>query len=401
MKLHIDFDSYFVNAQRRIETRLINKACVIYAGSDEDFFDQKANYKASKIAFMSSIEIEQNPIKSIDYKHFTAIAVSYEAKKYGIKVGDKLNEAFKKCPNLLISRSNLSYYKSLSNEVREFLISQIPVIEQFSIDEFFGDLAGFKKDDEAFEFAKYLQNELLNRFKLPASIGISYSKWSAKLLTDLAKPFGIKYETNMQSVIKGLDISYFPGIGKQIQKYLRNYGVNTLDELVEKSFLLDKYGKNGTKLLARIKGIDNEAVSELKDTKSHGISKSFKPINDFCELQRRMKILTRYLNIWLVNHEYHPKKIDISVKYGAKYEHTSLEIAQPLDEKNLLKTAQLGLEKILPKNTMVYYLGISAMQLEKEYESNLFNDTSKSEKLNKTLNDLRNKFGISCINYGK
>lgn len=402
MKLHIDFDSYFVNAERLINEELRNVPCVIYAGSNEDFFTQDAKYVENKIAFMTSIEVNKTPIKNIDYKHFTAIAVSYEAKKYGIKVGDKLNIAYQKCPNLKIARSNIRHYKELSFKVKTFLESKIPVIEQFSIDEFFGDLEGFKKDTEALDYAKYLQKELLEKFGLPASIGINHSKWGAKFLTDLAKPFGIRMEYDMQNAIKGVDIKDFAGIGKEIQKYLRAYGVNTLDELLQKEYLLDKYGKHGKKIIARIKGIDNEKVEEIKDIKSHAISKSFKPISDYEELRRRIKILARYLSVWISKNGFHPRKIDVSIKYGANYEHTSLNLIQPFSEKNLLENSLKGFEILMKnaKNNNVYYLGISANSLDKTYCEDIFNTNEKSKKLNETLSKIRDKFGINCIKYG-
>ena len=125
------------------------------------------------------------------------------------------------------------------------------MIEQFSIDEFFGDLEGFKKDTEALDYAKYLQKELLDKFGLPASIGINNSKWGAKFLTDLAKPFGIRMEYDMQNAIKGIDIKDFAGIGKEIQKYLRAYGVNTLDELLQKEHLLDSICDKGRACVPR------------------------------------------------------------------------------------------------------------------------------------------------------
>lgn len=401
MKLHIDFDSYFVNAQRLLNKELCNTPCVIYAGSDEEFFNQIANYTDNKIAFMSSIEVARSENKAIDYKHFTAIAVSYEAKKYGVKVGDKLNIAYQKCPNLKIARSNIRFYKELSFKVKQFLESKIPVIEQFSIDEFFGDLEGFKKDVEVLDYAKYLQKELLNKFGLPASIGINNSKWGAKFLTDLAKPFGIRMEYDLSNAIQGVDISAFAGIGKEIQKYLRAYGVNTLDELVKKEYLLDKYGKNGKKIIARIKGIDNEKLESIKDTKSHAISKSFKPINDYDELRRRIKILARYLCVWIAKNKFHPRKIDVSIKYGSKLDHIGLDINQPFDEKNLIQTALQGFEKLM-KNTngsSVYYLGISANNLDKTYSENIFNNNEKAQKLNAAINSIRDRFGISCIKY--
>lgn len=407
MKLHIDFDSYFVNAERVKNKELIGVPCVIFAGSNDDFFDLNPIFDNDKISFMGNIIVDKTPLKNIDYKHFTVIAASYEAKKFGIKVGDKLNEAFRKYPDLKIARSNIRYYKELSYKVKQFLQTKLPVIEQFSIDEFFADLAGFKKDDEVLDYAKYIQKELLKKFELPASIGISKSKWSAKLLTDLAKPFGIKYEPDIKNSLVGIDIKNFAGIGKATQNYLRSYGINTLDELIKRPEVLNKYGKNGSKLLARVLGEDNEEVGEENKLKSHAISKSFKPINDIAELRRRVKILSRYLCVWISKNKLHPRKLEVSIKYNTKFDNVNLSLNQPFYEKNLIEKSLEGFEMLL-KNTHqrhinVYYLGLSVSNLDKTYSENIFDSTNneKAAKLNETLSVLRERFGINSIKYGE
>ena len=66
-------------------------------------------------------------------------------------------------------------------------------MEQFSIDEFFGDVTGWIKDEDVYEFAVKLKQKIKNDLGLPVSIGVSQSKWIAKLATEFAKPFGVRY----------------------------------------------------------------------------------------------------------------------------------------------------------------------------------------------------------------
>ncbi|WP_267524352.1 hypothetical protein [Campylobacter sp. MG1] len=399
MKIHIDFDTYFVSVERIYNQNLNNIPCAIFTGYDENFFNNKINFNECDIAFMNNLESKQSQQK-IDYRHLTIIALSNEAKKFGIKVGDKANNALIKCPELKLIQSNINLYKNTSKKVKIFLQSKIPILEQFSIDEFFGDLDGFKKDNEVLEYAQYLQNELITKFKLPASIGISKSKWSAKLLTDLAKPFGIYYETDINKVINGLDISYFPGIGKKMQNHLRIYGINTLDKVISNPNILNKYGKYGQKLLLRIQGIDNEEVLEKRNIKSHGISKNFKPIDDIQELTRRVKILSRYLCIWISKKQLHPKKLILEIKFENKTINHSEYLSQPFYEKNLIATALKSFQILIKKiNFKVHYIGLNVYNLEENYSESLFNPKEKEYKLNKTINNLREKFGIECIKY--
>ncbi|MGZ8882954.1 MAG: Y-family DNA polymerase [Nitrososphaeraceae archaeon] len=70
--------------------------------------------------------------------HGIVIAKSYECKPYGIKTGTTLSDALRMCPNLLVVQGDHLFYQLLSGELREFLQTKIPVLEQYSIDEFPG-----------------------------------------------------------------------------------------------------------------------------------------------------------------------------------------------------------------------------------------------------------------------
>jgi DNA polymerase-4 len=55
---------------------------------------------------------------------------------------------------------NYPLYHELSSKLKELLEKEIPLIEQFSIDEFFGDVSGYIDEDEAEDFAYYLKKDI-------------------------------------------------------------------------------------------------------------------------------------------------------------------------------------------------------------------------------------------------
>jgi DNA polymerase-4 len=57
--------------------------------------------------------------------------------------------------------SNYPLYHKLSHKIHAFISAQIPQVEQYSIDEFFGDVSGWKNDEEVYAFAKELQAKIL------------------------------------------------------------------------------------------------------------------------------------------------------------------------------------------------------------------------------------------------
>ena len=68
-----------------------------------------------------------------------------------------VNEALKLCPNLKMIPPKYNLYDELSSKLKELLELEIPLIEQFSIDEFFGDLTAYIKEDETEDFVRKLK----------------------------------------------------------------------------------------------------------------------------------------------------------------------------------------------------------------------------------------------------
>ena len=108
--------------------------------------------------------------------HGIVIAKSYEAKSYGIKTGTPLGKALRMCPNLHIVSSDHLFYQQLSSKLKHFLEERIPVLEQYNIDEFWGELGRWVSEEETRLFIENLQKEILETFNLPMSIGASSSK---------------------------------------------------------------------------------------------------------------------------------------------------------------------------------------------------------------------------------
>lgn len=156
MKLHMDLDCYFVSAERTRYPFLKGRPVVIVKGSDKRIFsgEKKEGVLLKESgAFNSVLEFTNSyntgsilsiwrdlfldPDGSI---HGIVITKSYEAKAYGIQTGTPLREALLLCPALCILPSDHLYYQHLSFKLKSFLETKIPLLEQYSIDEFFGDV---------------------------------------------------------------------------------------------------------------------------------------------------------------------------------------------------------------------------------------------------------------------
>ncbi len=331
MILHLDLDSFFASAHRTVDSRLKDIPIAVGGRSNLKIFEKKQVgiklYNTNSGAFVNPIFYND---KNIDFKTFFVdnidgkekirgiiTTASYEARAYGVKTGMSVNEALGCCPHLVVIPPQYLLYHDLSHRLHTFLKKEIPEIEQFSIDEFFGDVKGWIEDDEVLEFAHYLKKSIYKEFKLPISIGISSGKWIAKLATEFAKPNGVYMvkKDEIEHFIHDIPIEKFPGIGRGYENRLRKHFITKLGDVKENKMLFYKWGKPGIQLYHRIIGDDYEGISKANDRKSIGISRTFDPIKSREEVARRISILARHIVFLVVKQKVNPTTYYISIKY--------------------------------------------------------------------------------------
>ncbi|MGJ0299477.1 DNA polymerase Y family protein [Aliarcobacter cryaerophilus] len=424
MKIHLDLDCYFVSAERTRYPFLKDKNVVVAKSSDKKIFskDKKQGVILGDTgAFNSVLEFKNsydtnNILKAwknefLDENgdiHGIVIAKSYECKPYGIKTGTPLREAIYMCPNLIIIPSDHLFYQQLSQKLKTYLEFKIPVLEQYSIDEFFGDLNGWVKNSDTLEFIKDLRDDIKEKFDLPITIGASKSKWIAKLITDRIKPFGVYAleESMVLDYTKDIDVNDFPGIGRAISKKLADYRVKTLGELRARPNLLYLYGKTGVELYERICGTDNERVIPYSDRRGIGISRNFKAIIDRNEIYRRVMILARYLSYTITKLNLNPTTFYFKIRYeyGIKNSQSITE-NRLFNEKFLIDLAKFMIKKLDTRlNYKIHYIAISASNFASDHNIKTFclidyKKDLKYKALNENLLKVRDKYGIDIVKY--
>ncbi len=78
-------------------------------------------------------------------RHGIILAKSIPAKKYNILTGESIFEAKTKCPGLIIAPPNYGLYMQCSTAFGDVLREYSPLVEQYSIDEYFLDYTGMEK----------------------------------------------------------------------------------------------------------------------------------------------------------------------------------------------------------------------------------------------------------------
>ncbi len=332
MFLHLDLDTFFVSAHRSRDISLNNRPVAVGGRSNLKIFEKEKVgirlYNANQGAFVNPVFYND---KQNDFEHFfvdykkdgsrkirgIVVTSSYEARARGVKTGMPLAQALQLCPDMEVIVPDYMLYHDLSHRLHLFLEQEIPKIEQFSIDEFFGDLSGWIGEEEVFAYATHLKALIWQKFRLPISIGISPSKWIAKLATKYAKPNGVLLvrKSEIPDFIEDLPIKAFPGIGRGFAKRLEKHFIITLGEASRAKKLFYSWKKPGRVLYHRIVGDDREGISVQNDRKSIGISRTFDPLSDRREVLRRVLILARHIVFLVLRHQVNPTSYYLKVNY--------------------------------------------------------------------------------------
>jgi len=421
MKIHIDIDCFFVSAERTLDPSLLGKPVGVGGRSDQHIFSKKSTRQTMSLAnngafvmsfFQDSPSSGQNDLnKFIDPDGrvrgiFTTS--SYEARAFGIKTGTTINEALQKCPHIIVKKPNMKLYQKLSHDLHNFLRLRIPLLEQGSIDEFYGDLEGWIEDENVPAFIEVLKLEVMEKLKLPLSIGAAKSKYTAKLATNAAKPFGCKtvFEHEVDDFIHDIKLVNFPGIGKKTASRLHGYGLETLGDIQKAKELFLHQTKSTWELYQRVCGIDNTPIEKEHIRKSIGISRTFDPIRDRHEAKRRLTILSRHLAIAIMRMEVIPTNFHVGVSYELRERGKANITLNRLFSEKFFKdiTLKLFQEADSSPSLRIIRISISTSAFTTHSHRALslinFEDDQKQHRLTLGTKKLREKYGLDTLRWG-
>jgi DNA polymerase-4 len=418
MIIHLDLDCFFASCERLHNPSLIGKRLVVGGRGDPFIFDKKPAQAKKLITLNSGAFVPSLFHAAHDSSHYfndgdkirgIVMTASYEARAFGVKTGMSLHEALRLCPDLILVPPNHLLYHTISHELMEYLATFIPVMEQYSIDEMFGDLRGWIEEEETEYFIIHLQKQITERFNLPVSIGASSSKWIAKLATSTAKPYGTRViqKSEIKEFVKNIPIDEFPGVGKAYSLKMANYGIKTIGDAWESETLITSWGRSGRDLYARFTGCDNESVSVRKSRKGIGMSRSMDhPVKERSELYRRISVMVRHWSHTIMKLGVNPTTYSFSLGYvnwgHSKKQYTTYRLFNEHFIQHFAheKFKELDLYPHIP----VHYIAMSATKFT-DHDPKTFNileyeNDTRMRSLTDAVTQMREKYGIDILRGG-
>ena len=208
---------------------------------------------------------------------------SYEARVFGARSAMPMHQARRLIGvTAVVLPPRGVVYGVASRRVFDTVRSLVPVVEQLSYDEGFGEppqLAGASAEDvEA--FSESLRRRVRDETGLVASVGAGSGKQIAKIASGLAKPDGVRVvrRAEEQSLLAVLPVRRLWGIGPVAEEKLNRLGIETIGQLAaltdaEVANILGATVGPALHLLAR--GVDDRPVAERAEAKQISSESTF------------------------------------------------------------------------------------------------------------------------------
>lgn len=208
---------------------------------------------------------------------------SYEARVFGARSAMPMHQARRLVgAAAVVLPPRGVVYRVASHRVFETIRAVIPVVEQVSFDEGFGEpsaLAGAPAADVE-RFCENLRRQVRDNTGLVASVGAGSGKQIAKIASDLAKPDGIRVvrRDEERALLDRLPVRRLWGIGPVVEEKLHRLGIETIGQFAaladaEVASLLG--ATTGAALHRLARGVDDRPVVERADAKQISAESTF------------------------------------------------------------------------------------------------------------------------------
>lgn len=344
-------------------------------------------------------------------RHGIVLAKSMPAKQFGIQTGEPLFLARKKCPQIRVFSSDFKIYRFYSNLLYQLLLEYTDQIERFSIDECFLDMTFYLRNRTIYEIAQEIRTRIEQELGFTVNIGIAENKLLAKMASDFEKPDKIHtlWKEEIPTKMWNLPVLELFMVGKKTLPKLEKMRINTIGELASYPLekLVKEFGKFGKTVWEYANGIDDSQVC-FEQEKPKGIGNSITLSEDIGQEEKLCQILLSLCDqvaFRLRKEELVAEVVNVQIKTKTfqVFSHQR-KIETPTDStKEIYKVAKELLKQV-QKGRLIRLLGVRVDHLSDKAQKqlSLFDKTNsdKQEKLDLTLDKLKEKYGSGFITRG-
>jgi DNA polymerase-4 len=376
--LHIDMDAFFVSVELLTRPELKGLAVIVGGQSDE---------------------------------RGVVTSASYEARRFGVHSAMPLRTARRLCPQAVFLDGHHDLYGRFSDRVATILARYSPAVEMASIDEAYLDLAGTERLlGPPLAASDRLLREITATTGLACSGGLGATRLIAKVASDQAKPRGLVWVPRGREAafLAPLAVSRIPGIGRVTEAALSGLGIRTIAQLqaVPVERLEDSFGRHGTALFGKARGIDSYEFRLDSEPKSLSHNQTFSHnTNDRERVESAISFLCQKASKRLRDAGLQARRVTLTLRYADFTTITrSRTLARPSDlDSVFLGTLRELFSRVSSGNPMVRLAGVALSSFSAASGQLKILDPGRDEgleRLARATDLLRDRFGFSKVQLG-
>ena len=347
-------------------------------------------------------------------RHGVVLAKSPAAKRYGIRTGEPVANAFRKCPNLAMYPPDHKMYREKSRRLMEYLRTFTKEIEQVSVDECYMDFTGIAdRWNSPVDGAVEIKDGIKARFGFTVNIGISTNKLLAKMASDFEKPDRIHtlYPEEIKEKMWPLPIGELYMAGKSSVEVLKKLEINTIGDLAQADLkLITLHLKSHGKMLWEFANGIGTSVVQSEPDEAKGIGNSTTLSEDAATIEEVIPVFERLAQSVGGRLKKAGKKagmVSMEIKYY-DFSTTShqIQLDKPTNTPEVLKETACSLFLEVWNGEPVRLLGIRTSKLSDESapeQLSIFDieipkePDEKHKRLKKAMDEINGKFGEGAV----
>lgn len=339
------------------------------------------------------------------------LAKSIPAKKFGIKTGEPIGMALRKCPDLFVAKPDFRLYEENSRKFMDICRKYAPVVEKASIDECYLDLSGTHRIyPDPIALAYTIRNRIRDELGFTVNVGIGENKLLAKMASDFEKPDKVHtlFLAEMPQKMWPLPVGDLFTVGSATADKLRHAKIMTIGDLAKtdltrvKKIVGIKMGKH---IHDYANGIDPSPVlAEPEEAKGYSISTTLE--DDVKKAEQAYPVLLALADSVTARIRSDGAKaycVAVTIRDNSfKTRSHQRSLMSPTDiSKEVYQISKELFDELWDGVTPLRLLGIAMTNITREetVQFSLFQDESreKARKIDKAKDAMNAKFGSATI----
>lgn len=343
-------------------------------------------------------------------RHGIILAKSIPAKKCGISTGETLFDARKKCPALEVYPPDYDLYLLCSNAMYEILLQYTSQVQRYSIDECFCDMTQVRRAREnPVRVATEIKDRIKQELGFTVNVGIGENKLCAKMAGELKKPDMVHtiWKEEIPDKLWPLPVRELFMVGRASEQKLAALGIKTIGRLAkaDRNLLKTVLKSHGLLIHDYANGIDDSEVTLNEDIVQKGLGNGLTYPYD---LKSREKIriellaLCERVGMRLRKMGCHAGIVSVHLRSSNLFGYShQIKLQETICTTDEIYDIAIRLVVEMWKGEPIRAMSVSVSELSRseQVQLSLFDREDKEtlEKLNQTVDEIREKFGTGSI----